>query len=382
MDNIMTKLTMNIKIKKIGWIYISLFTLFIISRLLFLDRDLPPWGVINYQPIDEGAYSILALNQYNYGAISPDVFNGDVEYITSPHVRTNIIGNTITYIFLKLFGDTYWGLRMGSVFCGLLIFIMSLLIFAELEKLYPLTQKQQRYIKYGFLIYQILDFSFLMACRVVETSIFRALFVSFCIYAFLKLKEKLYFTYFILGCLVTLSVFGVYITNVFLYLSIMLTIIVLGIQRGKRTFILAAFGTLSGSIIALIPLELYYYLVWNTSAIKNMFEAIFDFSSQDGYEITSSLWVLLRSTVHFISSNVNLYNVGIFSIFLICIPYLLFQIIHKNNLTIFFLISMFFSFYLQTLVSEDYIVRKYIVLYPAFVTLMYIIVLEYVSNRN
>ena len=81
MNNISTKLTTNIKNKKNAWICILLFFLFIISRLLFLDEDLPPWGIINYQPIDEGSYAILALNQYNYDAISPDVFNGDVEYI-------------------------------------------------------------------------------------------------------------------------------------------------------------------------------------------------------------------------------------------------------------------------------------------------------------
>lgn len=382
MNNISTKLTTNIKNKKNAWICILLFFLFIISRLLFLDEDLPPWGIINYQPIDEGSYAILALNQYNYGAISPDVFDGDVEYIVSPHVRTNIIGNVITYIGLRLFGDTYWGLRMGSVLCGFFIFALSLLIFKELDKLYSSKPRYLQYIKYGFMIYQILDFSFLMACRVMETSIFRAVFVSACIYFFIKLKDRPFLNYFVLGILITISVFGVYITNVFLYLSIALTIIFYGIQNGKRHFGLASSGIISGSLIALVPLELYYYLVWNTSVIKNMFEAIFDFSSQDGYEITFSFWVLLRSTVHFIASNVNLYNIGFFSILLICLPYLLFLIIRKKDITIFFSLSMFFSFYLQTLVSEDYIVRKYIVLYPVFVILVYIIVLEYVSNRN
>ena len=102
-------------------LYMFIVGIFFITRLLFLDSDLPPWGIINYQPVDEGTYSMMALNLYNYGDITPEIFNGDIEYITSPHIRINVIGNALIYMCLKLFGDNYWGLRVSSVICGLII---------------------------------------------------------------------------------------------------------------------------------------------------------------------------------------------------------------------------------------------------------------------
>ena len=68
-----------LKKKEVSWILGGgLFILFLITRLLFLDADLPPWGVINYQPADEGAYAMMALNKYNYGKISPEPLLGHV----------------------------------------------------------------------------------------------------------------------------------------------------------------------------------------------------------------------------------------------------------------------------------------------------------------
>lgn len=363
-------------------IYIIIILGFFITRLLFLDEDLPPWGMINYQPVDEGAYSMMALNEYNYGQITPKISDIDVKYITSPHIRTNIIGNLLVYASLKTFGDNYWGLRASSVLCGFLILIFLFLILRCILDEYGMTTKKQTLITVCFLVYILFDFNFLMACRVVEPSIYRSLFVVWIVYAYLKIKKSVFLKFMVMSGLTTLSVFGVYITNVFLYFSLFLLLIGVGVKYGKQAFMKGGMGIISGVAIMLIPLEVYYKIVWNTYAIKNLFAAISGFSSQDGYEVTSSWWVAIRSTIHFAASNVNLYDIGLLCILLISFPYLIYVIVRKKNLTIYFLLTIIFSLYLQTLVSEDYIVRKYIVIYPIILFILCIVIAEYENIKD
>ena len=82
-------------------------------RILNLDQDLPPWGIGYYQPVDEGSYSLLALNYTHYGYLNPTTI-GDISYeVNTPlQTRTNIFGNILSIISLSLFGNNYYGFRL------------------------------------------------------------------------------------------------------------------------------------------------------------------------------------------------------------------------------------------------------------------------------
>lgn len=355
-------------------LYMFIVGIFFITRLLFLDSDLPPWGIINYQPVDEGTYSMMALNLYNYGDITPEIFNGDIEYITSPHIRINVIGNALIYMCLKLFGDNYWGLRVSSVICGLITLFLFFLIIKALSSRYKMEGQTRHWVNLISLVYFTLDFDFVMACRVVETSIYRLLFVMLVILLFVKYNRSIFLKFTFLTIVATLSVLGVYITNVFVYLAIFITLIGYGVKYGKRTFGKGFMGLICGGIIGLIPLEIYYIKVWNTTAVKNMFDTIGSFSSQTGYTSSFSLRALLRTSTHFLASNVNLYNVAFLELIILSIPFLLYLIIKKKDLNVLFLVALIVSLYLQTLFSEDYIVRKYIILYPLYFIILCIVI--------
>lgn len=360
--------------KLIPILFISIVGLYFITRLLFLDADLPPWGIINYQPVDEGAYSMMALNLYNYGDITPEIFSGDIEYITSPHIRTNVIGNALIYISLKLFGDNYWGLRVSSVFCGIIIFLLFFLVINTLLSQYKIKDKIRHCVILICLLYFTLDFNFVMACRVVETSIYRLLFIMLIIFLFVKNNKNIFLKFAFLTIVTTLSVFGVYITNIFVYLTIFIALIGYGVKFGTRVFRKGLTGMICGGIIGIIPLEIYYIKIWNTTAFENMFDTIGSFSSQTGYTSSFSLRALFRTSAHFLASNVNLYNIAILALIILSIPFLLYLIVKKKDLNVLFLIALIGSLYLQTLFSEDYIVRKYIILYPTYFVLLCIVI--------
>lgn len=359
-----------LKKKEVSWILGGgLFILFLITRLLFLDADLPPWGVINYQPADEGAYAMMALNKYNYGKISPEPLLGHVEYVTSQHVRTNIVGNILVYIGLLILGDNYWGFRIGSVLCGGVIFFLSGAIMKEIGRRNGMKEETVRGLTMAVLVYMLIDFPFLIASRTVETSLYRMLFVVLTIFVFFQVKD-VFKKFMLMGGVIILSIFGVYVTNVFLGLALVITMAAYGLKYGKKVFFRALQGSIIGGGFVFIVLELYYLIVWDTFAIKNMFEAVFSFSNQAGYEITSSGKIFLQSTLKLIASNPNLYNIGIISVVLLSVPYILYVIIKKHNISVIFLSSILISFYLQTLVSEDYVIRKFIIVYPALIFLL------------
>ncbi|MEF9945166.1 MAG: hypothetical protein RR737_01100 [Lachnospiraceae bacterium] len=257
----------------------------------------------------------------------------------------------------------------------MLNYILIALILKKLRENYLDCSKQNQCIAFGILFFFLFDFSFMMASRVAETTLYRLLFVQSVIVVFLSKKMKTISKFVVMGILTTVSVFAVYITNVFLYLAIVIVIIMLGVWKGKKEFFKASGGFFLGSLSAFLVCEIYYIGIWGGGALRNAYEAITAFSSQEGYEIISGFWVMLRSTVRFIASNANLYSTAVLFICLLGIPLFLSQIVRKKDIVSLFFLSIVFSFYLQTLVSEDYVVRKFLVIYPILFYLLYVICL-------
>ena len=111
-------------------------------RGIDLEKDVPNLGLAMYQPIDEGAYSTVAINLTHYGDLhtTADGF----ELWTSPHFRSNALGNALQYISFQLFGNNFYGMRMPSVFCAISIFILLALSIRNLNHLLGENQKKYR----------------------------------------------------------------------------------------------------------------------------------------------------------------------------------------------------------------------------------------------
>ena len=66
------------KLKKLNPVKIAviIFFVFIFAlRAYDLEADIPARGLVLYQPIDEGAYANMALYQYNYQSLYPQIEN-------------------------------------------------------------------------------------------------------------------------------------------------------------------------------------------------------------------------------------------------------------------------------------------------------------------
>lgn len=359
-------------INLIFWIAI---TIIFFLRLIHIDSDVPPTGVINYQPIDEGAYSFLAINKWKYGLINPDSLSNAIQY-TAPYTRGNILGNILTYIGFSIFGNNYLGLRFASFISVFVSIILVYKIILEINK-ENMSRRTMLIARISVLVLTF-DFTFLVASRVNETTVFRMLFVLIVVYMFIK-KQHVPKYHFLISFIAMFSFSLIYITNIFLviaYIALLGAMIVLDKENRNINCQKLGFAIL-GVLACLFITEVYLKVYWDTTLLANTLSSITSFSTVDKYKTTSTIFALLKRVVEFLATNYSLYNIGILVVFLYLLPKNIKEGFIKKNYNILFLLFIIGAFFCQTLYTEDFIRRKFIVIAP-----LLIILIAYSLNTN
>ena len=364
------------KLKKTSnykWIFVILIFLIYFFRIINLEQDLPPWGIGYYQPIDEGAYSEMALNMCTYGTINPDTpveTGAEVGSYTPYHLRMNIVGNLFSFLGLKIFGNNYYGLRLPYVLIGAINLLLFFLILKKLGNKFNIILL--------FLGLVLCDFMFFMASRVAETSSVRLLFIQLILYWFLCFKEKNILNYVGIGFLVTFSTFCVYITNIFLYLAVLILLIFL-IAQNRKDGMKALLWFCFGSIISLLMCETYYRINWDIGAIENALQAIKSFSASNGYAISGvtenvDVILFLKKMTAFWGANSLLYNLPLVLMFFLSIPFSVYYIYKTKDILCVLFLGIIGSFWLQTMFVEDCIGRKFIIVFTCLLAYIFYLI--------
>lgn len=355
-------------------------------RVLNIDADLPPWGVLGYQPIDEGIYSALAINAYNYGTLSlADIYPGGYSLVSSQDIASPIM-NLVVYLGMKLFGDNYFGFRVGSVVIGfvslLVIYSLTCRLFEKCETIAPYKWAA------SFLAVLIMTISFVFynASRIVEPSIYRMLSVLLVAWFFAGSRYTLPVRSFFIGLLVVGSVFFIYATNVFLGLAVIGYLTLLIIQKRSdeaRAYLLWGFvGCFCAYLLALL-----YYGIWGTSPLANLLSLLgaFGGTSSSGYGSSYAIGGMLgavKNARDFFSSNVVLYCLPVAGICCGLGPVLARSSIRPIRESLTCLILICVGMLLQTLAASDFIVRKQLVIFPIFVLLTVVEIATLISERH
>ena len=103
-------------------ISIPLAILFLGIRFFLVNADIPSWKAFSYSQVDEAYYSMQALNLYKHSHINSAKYDG----VLTTASTENLFSNLITTISLYLFGDNYYGLRLGHILFSLISFIIFL----------------------------------------------------------------------------------------------------------------------------------------------------------------------------------------------------------------------------------------------------------------
>lgn len=351
-------------------IILGIILLFLFIRIYNLDCDLPNFGILQYQPIDEGLYSKITLNLYNNNTISD---HHQLHLVTGPHLLNNIIGQLLQLPLMYLFGDNYYGFRMVSV-----IFAILLLYYTnKCIDMININVMKKRCIWSNIIISLFFTFEFTLTIsnRVVETSLLRALIVVMTIYYFFKLSNNLKIKWFVTGVLTTLSITLVYISNVFLMLSVIIVFIYSMFNETKKERLTILFYFILGIFLVFLASELYYCLVWNTTFLKNTIDLMGLFSNRVTAigEKVSLFSVILLNINDFFTSNLFFFDLPLLLSFIISLflGFIYISKAHINEIH-FFLFSILISFILQISVTNDYIIRKSIIIMPICYLFIYI----------
>jgi len=353
--------------------------LLFLIRIINIEADIPQTYLVDYSSTDEGIYGNLALNLQNWGSLMHPLKISGITLEQNLQIILDIIGNTVIYVFMFIFGDNYYGFRLGIVFVAFLTLIFIVLSIKKLKENYGINH---HYFEILTLLFLDINFIFYSASRVVEPTIFRLFFSSIIIYIYISVKRNSLRS-FLIGLFTTISIFLVYINNTFLILGIVIYILILLFMKQKKEAIQNIIYGLVGVITGILLSEIYYLAVWDTEAFKNLFEVIKSFNSNTNYTIVADstkvsytfyLLTYLKRVVKFISSNLFFYSLSTFSL-VIASLYNLKKFFKEEKKDYFFCLSMIVALFIQTLVSEDFINRKSIVLLPfiIYICINYII---------
>lgn len=369
----MNKLNAQLERKSNRILAAFLLSLVYFLRIVFLDADLPAWGVSAYQPIDEGIYATLALNMQNYGTLSPNgVIGGNYFLITSQELF-NLPLNIMTYFGMVLFGDNYFGFRIGSVVIGYINLGLLVLITTTLFE-HDETMARYRF-ESAFLVavIYILSFPMYIATRTVEPSLYRMTCVLLIAVCYLKLERHLKINSFLIGFITVISIFLIYVTNLFIGIAVIGFLVRLLVTGRRREAAVHLQYGLLGALIG-YGVSILYYQGWGITPLTNSLASVLAFSgssssaSAGNYQF-SSLIGAIGNGLSFIASNPVLYSIPIISLFVAYAPCLN----HCNSRAFGDSVStiklMIFGIFIQTMVTEDFIVRKMIIVYPLMLVL-------------
>ena len=362
-------------------IYVLLFLLFFV-RIINIEADIPQTYLVDYSSTDEGIYANLALNLQNWGTLMHPLKVSGITLKHNPQIILDIIGNLVTYVFMYIFGDNYYGFRLGVVFIAFLTVVFIIISIRNLKKNYGI---KNYYFEIFTLIFLDTSFIFYSASRVVEPTIFRLFFSAIILWTFVSVRKNSLKS-FLIGFFTTISIFLVYVNNTFLILGILIYILILFFMKQKKeaiqNIIYGSIGAVSGILLS----EVYYLAIWGTEAFKNLFEIIKLFNSNANYTIVAEntkvsysfyLFIYIKRVIRFISSNLFFYSLTIFSLAMASL-YNVKNFFKSKKKAYFFCLSMIVALFIQTLVSEDFINRKSIVLLPfiIFICIEYLILYQ------
>lgn len=218
------------------WFYPVFLTLFLVSRLAFLEADVPRYDVTGYSPVDEFYYNQLA---FEVRERTPTLLNFDMDQDLESR---NLAQAYLTALTLGLFGDNYYGVRLPSVLAGLAVFVFWLRLILRRFGLAAA-------ILFGLLL--LTDFGFILSNRVAEPTIIRLLATSLVLWYVLKApaasRPRMMLT---LGFLTAIAWLFVYPTNIFLVPAGFLVCLMLA-PAGRRAAAAGkyALGGIAGTVL-------------------------------------------------------------------------------------------------------------------------------------
>lgn len=348
MSNFMIQKLKDLKIESI--VLFLLIALYSISRITFIDSDIPTWEKSHYSPIDELYYTSQAFD------IIEGVHSPHGKPLTPQFSAINIIQQLTTAGALFLFGDNYYGLRAPSVFAGLAVLLFFYLIIL---KRFGLAYAA------SFSVLLASEQSFMLATRIAEPTIFRMAASAALIFFFIKQDHTKRSHLLALGAATCFAWLFIYPTNIFLGLfGLIMTLL----SNPKKTMTSASYY-LAGFFLCGLFYIFIYYSLGNTAGdiltTKNTFSERVSSGSNIELIKQAILKLITIRQASFFSSNpvfliATLLSTALMSVLFITRS----KLLTKADRTLFVFCACFL---LQCAFVNDYPERKLVFILPIFI---------------
>lgn len=347
--------------RQVGLAGFALATLaFLITRTVVLDRDLPPWSVSQYSPIDEFTYVLPAFHLYHYGTWT---------YQLAPWAQVegwpmNITQTILAAITLEVGGYTYFGLRFSSVILGLVAFLTMADVVRR--RVYSAMEAgRSALLGMGVLACAaavlLLDFSFLLAGRIIEPTIARLAGIAMLIWlvdrGHLLGDRHTVGRSVILGSFVSALVWAVYVYNAFIVPAALVALVVRFRAVEDRGAVRHVAAFVLGAVLVTVLYFVFVYAIYGHSPIDwfRTWIHYYGDSSRVAGASSRNLWSIFEANIFRLDRPLLL-------LFLLSLPVFLWLTIRTRRPSAVLIASAFGFLLLQSLFVADYPVRKYLIL--------------------
>jgi len=338
---------------------ILLGVILILLKIFFIEMDPPSWLVAYYQPIDEMYYVQLAYDYIDYQQL---FYSDRISFFGTP-----LLSNIVAFFTLGVFGDNYYGLRLGSVFFG----VMSMIIFVLLTRKFIFF----KLIRFLAILFFGLNFSFTMATMYVEPTISRTFSLLVVIYIIVNFYDSILKNpkrIILINSIVFTILLITYPTNLFTLLAsyALLVIYPMLINNKERTIKLFFIRNTYYLLSILIPVVLIWitFLSFEINIVENILNRGGDYSSRVAFSVTN----IYRNFINIGRSNLFIYNPLLCIVFFLSISLFVSKKIKKEYLAneVVIIFCFLTCFILQSFFINDFPQRKLIIMLPMILLLI------------
>jgi hypothetical protein len=339
---------------------IGLVAAFLATRLVILDADVPQWELSVYAPIDEFAYSVPAFNLVHYGTWVHQV----AAWAPLEGQPTNVLQNVVVALTLQLFGTTFWGFRLSAILFGL-VGVLSLVAIVRIQageavRLDGVAARRARLVVLAACVLLLVDFSFLLAARIVEPTTSRIAVVGLLIAlvargVFLGERHGLVRSG-VFGLLTAAAVAFVYIYNAFLVPGALAAVVWWAWRRGDRMAVVRhALAFLVGCLIATGLYFAMIYLIYGHSPLdwyRSWIAPLATSARGNGMSLAKIALIL--------EANIFRLDPAFVGVVLAAVPVFAWTLVRRPNAWMVLVVASLAAFLAQTSLVADYPERKFI----------------------
>ena len=337
---------------------IAILGAFLVTRLPFLDADIPEWSLTQYSPIDEFGYTVPAFNLQHFGTWVHQV----APWAPVEGLPMNVLENVGAAISMRFVGYDYWGLRASSLVFALVAFLCLIAIVrrqaSEAHRLDRVPRWLALMVVGGAVVLLLADFSSLLSARIIEPTVTRLAAAALLVYlvdrgTFLGPGQRLPRTLGF-GILVGAAVCFVYIYNLFLLPAAAVAVGWWAYRAGGRTALVrhgAAFGL--GVLAAWVVYFVLIYGVYGQTPFEWYRVWIGSFGNSaraSGISLAKALTVL--------EGNVFRLDPAFLGLFLVSLPVFAWQLRRRPTAGTVLIAAGLVCLVAQTAVVADYPARK------------------------